>query len=81
MRFFGLQILILTASGLQIPTNISPTNISPTNISPTNISPTNISPTNITPTNITPNAQPQKRRKSEPSLPIFCGIFYSFGAF
>ena len=66
MRFFGLQILILTASGLQIPTNISPTNISPTN---------------ITPTNITPNAQPQKRRKSEPSLPIFCGIFYSFGAF
>ena len=71
MRFFGLQILILTASGLQIPTNISPTNISPTNISPTN----------ITPTNITPNAQPQKRRKSEPSLPIFCGIFYSFGAF
>ena len=76
MRFFGLQILILTASGLQIPTNISPTNISPTNISPTNIT-----PTNITPTNITPNAQPQKRRKSEPSLPIFCGIFYSFGAF
>ena len=29
MRFFGFKILILTASGLQIPTNISPTNISP----------------------------------------------------
>ena len=44
MRFFGLKILILTASGLQIPTNISPTNINPTNINPTNINPTNNSP-------------------------------------
>ena len=34
MRFFGFKILILTASGLQIPTNIRPTNISPTNIRP-----------------------------------------------
>ena len=34
MRFFGFKILILTASGLQIPTNISPTNINPTNNSP-----------------------------------------------